>query len=254
MRDNLKSFFTEHCKYMAVSTACKLDLFDHLQDAKTAKQLAEKLSLNEEKLLVLLTTLHNADFLDKKGDYFKVNSLSEFLTDNNPKSLKYACLNWSGEYLTAWLFNRFIPHCDWFECDLLFPECLNHIEIISEESWFQNPRDKIRLSIKLDFNSVPEKTHKLKIDEFVNKSLGQAINEKRLILIGKYIQNTISLIDGNHRFTALYEEYKQNLIENVKIKIIVGFTFGNFRWLGDYEKWEERPSKENEKRYILNIW
>lgn len=102
MRDKLKSFFTEHWTYMAVSTACKLDLFDNLQDAKTAKQLAENLSLNEEKLLLLLNALHNADYLDKKGDYFKVNSLSEFLTENNPESLKYACLNWSGEHLTAW--------------------------------------------------------------------------------------------------------------------------------------------------------
>lgn len=102
MRDNLKSFFTEHWTYMAVSTACKLNLFDSLQDARTSKQLTEKLSLNEEKLLLLLNALHNADFLDKKGDYFKVNTLSEFLIDNNPESLKYACLNWSGEHLTAW--------------------------------------------------------------------------------------------------------------------------------------------------------
>ena len=102
MRDKLKSFFTEHWNYMAVCTACKLDLFDNLQDDKTAKQLAEKLSLNEEKLLLLLNALYNSDYLNKKGDYFKVNSLSEFLTDNNPESLKYACLNWSGEHLTAW--------------------------------------------------------------------------------------------------------------------------------------------------------
>lgn len=102
MKDNLKFFFTEHWTYMAVSTACKLDLFDNLQDAKTAKQLAEKLSLNKEKLSLLLNALYNADYLDKKGDYFKVNSLSEFLTENNPESLKYACLNWSGEHLTAW--------------------------------------------------------------------------------------------------------------------------------------------------------
>ena len=102
MRDKLKSFFTEHWTYMAVSTACKLDLFDNLQDAKTAKQLAENLSLNEENLLLLLDALHNADYLDKDGDYFKVNSLSQFLTDNNPESLKYACLNWSNEHLTAW--------------------------------------------------------------------------------------------------------------------------------------------------------
>ncbi len=102
MRDKLKSFFTEHWTYMAVSTACKLDLFDNLQDAKTAKQLAEKRSLNEEKLLLLLNALNNSGYLDKNGDYFKVNSFSEFLTDNNPDSLKYACLNWSGEHLTAW--------------------------------------------------------------------------------------------------------------------------------------------------------
>jgi len=102
MRDKLKSFFTEHWKYMAVSTACKLNLFDNLQEAKTANLLATELSLNEEKLLLLLNALHNADYLDKNGEYFKVNSISVFLTDSNPKSLKYACLNWSGEHLTAW--------------------------------------------------------------------------------------------------------------------------------------------------------
>jgi len=102
MKDKLKSFFTEHWKYMAVSTACKLNLFDHLQEYKTPKQLASILSLNEEKLLLLLNALHNADFLDKNGNFFKVNYVSEFLTENNPESLKYACLNWSSEHLTAW--------------------------------------------------------------------------------------------------------------------------------------------------------
>jgi len=102
MRDKLKSFFTEHWKYMAVSTACKLNLFDHLQEAKTAKQIANELSLNEEKLLLLLNALSNTEFLDKTADFFKSNSLSQFLTENNPESLKYACLNWSDEHLTAW--------------------------------------------------------------------------------------------------------------------------------------------------------
>jgi C-methyltransferase len=77
-------------------------LFDNLQEAKTAKQLATEHSLNEDKLLLLLNALYNSDYLDKKGDYFKVNSISEFLTDNNPESLKYACLNWSAEHLNAW--------------------------------------------------------------------------------------------------------------------------------------------------------
>lgn len=102
MKDKLKSFFTEHWTYMAVSTACKLNLFDHLQEQKTVKQLANELSLNEEKLLLLLNALHYDDFLGKNDDFFKVNSLSEFLTENNSESLKYACLNWSSEHLNAW--------------------------------------------------------------------------------------------------------------------------------------------------------
>lgn len=102
MKDKLKSFFTKHWTYMAVSTACKLNLFDHLQEQKTVKQLANELSLNEEKLLLLLNALHNDDFLKKNDDFFKVNSLSEFLTENNSESLKYACLNWSSEHLNAW--------------------------------------------------------------------------------------------------------------------------------------------------------
>jgi C-methyltransferase len=102
MKNELKSFFTEHWTYMAVSTACKLNLFDNLLEEKSTKQLARELSLNEDKLLLLLNALHNSNFLGKNAELFKVNSLSEFLTENNPESLKYACLNWSGEHLTAW--------------------------------------------------------------------------------------------------------------------------------------------------------
>ena len=102
MKNKLKSFFTEHWTYMAVSTACKLNLFDNLLEEKTAKQLASELSLKEDKLLLLLNALYNAEFLNKNGELFKVNSLAEFLTENNPESLKYACMNWSGEHLNAW--------------------------------------------------------------------------------------------------------------------------------------------------------
>ena len=102
MKDKLKSFFTQYWTYLAVSTACKLNLFDYLQEQKTATQVATELSLTEEKLVLLLNALHNAEFLDKKEDHFKVNAMSELLTENHPESLKYACLNWSAEHLTAW--------------------------------------------------------------------------------------------------------------------------------------------------------
>ena len=102
IKSQLKSFFTEHWKYLAVSSACKLNLFGHLHEAKSAKQLAKELLLNEDKLLLLLNALYNAEYLDKNTDSFKVNSLSEFLAENNPESLKYTCLIWSAEHLTAW--------------------------------------------------------------------------------------------------------------------------------------------------------
>lgn len=102
-KKQLKSFFTEHWNYMAVSTACKLNIFDHLQQEKrTAAQLANDLSLNEEKLVFLLNALQNIGFLSLNGEYFKINSLSELLTEDNPEGLKYACLNWSSEHLNAW--------------------------------------------------------------------------------------------------------------------------------------------------------
>jgi len=102
MKNKLKSFFTEHWKYFAVCTACKLSLFDNLHEAKTANQLAKELSLNEDKLLLLLNALHHEGFLVKMNGCFALNSLSAFLTENNPESLKQACLNWSEEHLIAW--------------------------------------------------------------------------------------------------------------------------------------------------------
>lgn len=102
IKNQLKSFFTQHWLYMAVSTACKLNLFDHLQESKTAKHLANELCLNEDKLTLLLNALNNANFLNKRNECFIINQCSEFLTKDNPESLKYACLNWTDEHLISW--------------------------------------------------------------------------------------------------------------------------------------------------------
>jgi hypothetical protein len=87
---------------MAVSAACKLNLFDHLQKPITASQLATELSLNKENLLLLLKALHDAEFLTKEEEFFKINEISKLLTEDNPESLKYACMNWSSEHMNAW--------------------------------------------------------------------------------------------------------------------------------------------------------
>lgn len=102
MKNKLKSFFTEHWKYMAVSTACEFGVFDALIESKTAKQFAEQIGINEEKTSLLLNALASIGFLDKKEDSYTTNELSVFLTEKHPESLRWACMNWSGVHLTAW--------------------------------------------------------------------------------------------------------------------------------------------------------
>jgi hypothetical protein len=94
--------FTEHWKYLAVNAACKLDLFDALEIPKTANELANALNLHGKTLTHLLHALYNNDFLKNTGGKFSLTEKSKLLTENHPESLKYACMNWAGEHLTAW--------------------------------------------------------------------------------------------------------------------------------------------------------
>ena len=82
MKNKLKSFFTEHWKYMAVSTACEFGVFDALIESKTAKQFAEQIGINEEKTSLLLNALASIEFLDKKEDSYTTMSFRYF----SPKS------------------------------------------------------------------------------------------------------------------------------------------------------------------------
>lgn len=105
LKNKLKSFFTTYWKYLAVSTACKLNLFDHLKEPQTVDKLAKDLALHENTLKILLEALHNEGFLNKKianPNLYSVNELSGLLTEDHPDTLKYACILWSEEHLTAW--------------------------------------------------------------------------------------------------------------------------------------------------------
>ena len=103
-RNKLKSFFTEHWKYLAVSTACKLNIFDAIgNQEKSAEQLASALNLNEHTISLLLNALYSIQFLSKsEKDYYSLNEDSMLLTETHPLSLKNACINWSEEHLDAW--------------------------------------------------------------------------------------------------------------------------------------------------------
>lgn len=100
----LKSFFTEHWCYMAVATACQLNIFDAIaaKEKVTAAQLADELTLDTKATDLLIRALNANGFLELSGQCYELTELSEQLTEQHPKSLKYACMNWSGEHLSAW--------------------------------------------------------------------------------------------------------------------------------------------------------
>ena len=197
-----------------------------------------------------------AEFLNNNRHQITDDELSNLRLVDNPdfENIQDNKERWILFKNKFWLFNRFLPHCDWYKCELSFPECLSFVEIINEESWFQGFPSLRRLASEIDYNIIPSAAHKMKIDGLVNVGIEKFINDKHLILIGKFDNNKLSLIDGNHRFLALHEAYKLHRFANLKIHVIIGFSFGNSRWMGDQDNWEERPSISNEKRYVLNIW
>jgi hypothetical protein len=94
--------FTEHWKYLAVNAACKLNLFDVLENPKSAKELSQALKAGERTLTHLLNALCSFGYLQKADNYYSLTEKSELLTEKRSDSLKYACMNWAGEHLTAW--------------------------------------------------------------------------------------------------------------------------------------------------------
>jgi hypothetical protein len=102
MKNELKNMFTEHWKYLAINAACKLNLFDTLEIPKSAKELSQELKANERTLIHLLNALCSLGYLKQTYSQYALTVKSELLTENHPDCLKYACMNWAGEHLTAW--------------------------------------------------------------------------------------------------------------------------------------------------------
>jgi C-methyltransferase len=103
MKNELKQLFTAYWEYIAISTACKLNVFDEITESGiTANILSQNLYLQKQSLQNLLNVLVEKKFLSKNAEKYYLTVKSQYLTENHPESLKYACLNWSDEHLTAW--------------------------------------------------------------------------------------------------------------------------------------------------------
>ncbi len=103
IKSELKSTFTSYWKYMALRSACILNIFDEIQNGNNSiEKLMLKINASEIPLETLLSFLiENKNIFEKKKKYFLLEK-GKFLTKNHPETLKESCILWGGEHLNAW--------------------------------------------------------------------------------------------------------------------------------------------------------
>jgi len=100
--ESLKSSFTAHWGYMALRAACKLNLFDQLLDApSTVASLSHTMKLDTRTLETLCAFLLRQGYFYQEGPRYRVSNKGLYFTDSHPQRIKYSCILWGEEQLTA---------------------------------------------------------------------------------------------------------------------------------------------------------
>lgn len=103
IKQELKNTFTSYWQYLALRTACQLNIFDDIENGfDTVKKLVEKNNANATALKTLISSLIDTETIIAKNENLQLTEKGKLLTDNSPDTLKQACMLWGGEHLTAW--------------------------------------------------------------------------------------------------------------------------------------------------------
>jgi C-methyltransferase len=103
MKNELKAMFTEHWKYLAVSAACELNVFDKIFNGQNSLEvLIESNNWNFKTLKNLFDFLAEDGYLCLSDGIYALTEKGNLLREANPNGLYNACLNWSGEHLISW--------------------------------------------------------------------------------------------------------------------------------------------------------
>ncbi len=99
----LRQTFTSYWQYLPLYTACQLHVLDALQEGPmTIAQLTQHLQANQHALSLLLKALVELEILVSQPPQYALTAKGAYLTEEHPQSVKYSCLLWAEEHLTAW--------------------------------------------------------------------------------------------------------------------------------------------------------
>jgi len=104
-KDELKNMFTTYWSYLTISAACKLNIFDLVKVGEnTYERLLDQLTADKLTLRIFLDSLVQLGFLKKRNGILNVTEKSSYLIEDNPETLKNACILWGMEHMDAWQF------------------------------------------------------------------------------------------------------------------------------------------------------
>ena len=145
-----------------------------------------------------------AEFLRNNLHQIKKEDVTNFKILEQPdiKDIKENKLRWNLFSDKFWLFVRFLPQCDWFECEITLPESFKNIRIIEEESWKNNLFSGEHLVENINIEKFEEDNHFLKINQFFQNNIEKFINEKYIIgienMITKKLPSLTEITDSVH--------------------------------------------------------
>jgi len=103
IKEELKNSFTSYWSFMTLRTACQLNLFDAVKSENySVNELNKKLKTDLKSLTTLINALIELKTLKIIDNKLRLSSKGELLTNDNPDSLKQACILWGEEHLDAW--------------------------------------------------------------------------------------------------------------------------------------------------------
>ena len=103
MNDDLKGLFTGYWEYLAIQTACKTNILDYIAEGSNSiEEILLRKEFNRKVLSDLMNALVQSDILIINEGVILLTEKGEILTKDHPKSLKYACIHWGEEHLSAW--------------------------------------------------------------------------------------------------------------------------------------------------------
>ena len=103
MDTNYKDLFTSYWKFLALKSACKLELFDFIQNGvNEINKLCKELNLDFQVFSDLISVLINENLILLHNNQLFLTKNGQIFTENHPKTLKYACIHWGEEHMTSW--------------------------------------------------------------------------------------------------------------------------------------------------------